>query len=621
MARKTASKAARKGGSKSKKTVASKKGSSKSRIPPVTFKRAYEDDPAFKQYGSNALSYFALSLKLRIEDLGEFAAESNVDGGNDKKLDICHIDINEGLAVLVQSYLSPRWDKTEAPVNKASDLNTAMAWLLTADERTIPAQLKSKAIELRDGIKSGEIKRIELLFIHNCLESPNAESELKVVADATKAKVSALLGGAANDITIAHRELGLRGIEDLYQSRDSDILVDAWLNIPADKGNFIEAEGAGWRGVLTTVPGDWVQGLYAKHGDRLFSANYRDYLGSTKHQGNINNAITETAKTESDNFWAYNNGVTALTHQIDFNKPKRGKRRVRGISIINGAQTTGSLSEAAQDATKLTRLMLRIIECSSKDLVHKIIRYNNTQNAITPADTRSKDVVQRRLKEDFKSNYNITYAHRRSLDKVPTDAITCAAMGGPLCAFHGEPQTAYRNAKNIFNDDAVYNRVFPLNITAEHVFLIRALSVAIDTVKAELKLKTIDGTATDTDSKQYDMLKFSASKHFIFYLIGQLADQIMGRPVADRYDWKCKKDVIAPNNVSLTRAWIAVLKAILPLAAMVVENLESEESDPFYEVQRSMELSKQVANGTKTLIAAYSVLTPQFEELRRRTEI
>ena len=163
-----------------------------------------------------------------------------------------------------------------------------------------------------------------------------------------------------------------------------------------------------------------------------------------------------------------------------------------------------------------------------------------------------------------------------------------------------------------------YNRVFPKGIRVEHVFLVRALSSAIDSVKAELKLRISDGAATDTDLEQYEVLKFSAPKHFLFYLIGELADQIMKRHVADKYNWLCTKGVITPDNVSLTNAWKETLGAILPQVSMLIKK---KGADAFYDVPRDKKMSKDIATETKALIASLPVLSSQFQSLRDRTSI
>ena len=222
-----------------------------------------------------------------------------------------------------------------------------MVWLLSASEEHIPSHLKSKAIDLRRGLATGAIKRIELLFVHNCLESVNVERELKAAAQSAAISANSL---APDDeaVVVSYRELGLDRIEELYRTRDSEILIDEWLELPATQ--WIEEKGTDWRAFVTSVPGSWIRELYNAHGDRLFSANFRDYMGSVNRKGNINNEIKETTKSEPTNFWVYNNGVTAITHELD---PDSGLR-IRGISIINGAQTSGALGESAEGHANAT---------------------------------------------------------------------------------------------------------------------------------------------------------------------------------------------------------------------------------------------------------------------------
>jgi hypothetical protein len=578
-----------------------------------SFISVYRTEYDLEQYGRNALSAFAMSLYLRLEDYHEFAANAITEGPEDKKVDICYIDENDKRVIIAQSYLAETWGKKSAPSNKASDLNTAIGWLFSASLDLVPLHLRAKASELRRFLENGDVKRIEILFIHNCFESENVERELKTAADVMRAIADAHMRDRESSMIISYRELGLKEIEELYKSRDSDILVDDWIEVPAS--NKVEERGIDWRAILTSVTGDWIRELRVKHGDRLFSANYRDYLGYVKRQGNINFQITQTAESEPANFWVYNNGITALTHEL---KIESDRIRIRGISIINGAQTTGALGDAAESATVATKVLIRIVECRSKPLIDSIIRYNNTQNEIKPSDTRSNDQIQKRLATDF-LQYQIRYQHRRSAARNPRNAITAAAIAPALCAFHGDPQTAYRNAKDIFNDDEIYQRVFPNNIRAEHVFLIKALSTAIDDVKNELKKKVSEGHATQLEDQENTVLKYSASKHFIFYIVGALAEEIMKRRIPDLHEWKCKPEVISAENTSLVKAWGAVLHALLP---HIASNLQNQGEDAAYEVPRSMERTKMVVSQLKALVASIEpALRGQFNELRRRTLI
>ncbi len=103
-----------------------------------SFIKAFQTEAVLAPYGNNALPLFALGLHLRVEDLATFATDSLTDGPNDKKADIIYIDEAEGLACIAQGTAPEDWGKPEAPANKASDLNTAAAWLLRQPINEIP---------------------------------------------------------------------------------------------------------------------------------------------------------------------------------------------------------------------------------------------------------------------------------------------------------------------------------------------------------------------------------------------------------------------------------------------------------------------------------------------------
>lgn len=579
----------------------------------LTFKAAFDEETGLLAYAENALGLFALSMYLHIEDIDEFAAASLTAGPDDKKADACYIDENEGRAIVAQFYMAQDWGKPLPPSNKASDLNTAMGWLLSASEDLVPAHLVTKARELRRAIQSGAITRLELLLVHNCMASVNVQRELKVVADTTRDIILGITPESQIPVVVSYREFGLAEIEDLFRSRGSEILVDELLEVPCSQ--YAREQTADWSAILTSVPATWIRSLYKQHGDRLFSANYRDYLGYTRRSTNINYQMTQTAVSEPENFWVYNNGITALTLSLNL----ADTVTIQGMSIINGAQTTGALGDTPDTPSEHARVLIRIVQCTTPELVDKIIRYNNTQNEITPADRRSNDPTQRRLRADFQQ-YGIVYVHRRTTARIPHSAITAASIAPGLCAFHGDPQTSYRNASSIFNDDATYQKVFPSTLRVEHIFLVKALSTAIDSLKADLKKRVADQTATQVEMSEDEVLKYSASKHFIFYVCGQLAEQIMGRRVSDQHEWQALRQVISAENTSLTKAWGESLQGILPLLAQVVARQESP--DPYYDVPRSMDLSKGVAKELEAIIASLQgPLASQFAPLRDRTTL
>jgi hypothetical protein len=134
----------------------------------------------------------------------------------------------------------------------------------------------------------------------------------------------------------------------------------------------------------------------------LFSANLRDYLGSRASDSNINNGIKNTAENEPENFWVFNNGVTALVNGLTYKKQgTRYRLTLKGISIVNGAQTTGATSSLSEAPKKELSVPVKFIWTKSESLVENIIKYNNSKNKISTSDFRSNDSIQKRLKSEF----------------------------------------------------------------------------------------------------------------------------------------------------------------------------------------------------------------------------
>lgn len=96
---------------------------------------------------------------------------------------------------------------------------------------------------------------------------------------------------------------------------------------------------------------DW----YQKFNLNLFSPNIRSFLGQTE----INQSIRTTIQEEPEKFWYYNNGITVLAHDIN-KKPLGGNSKesgifeCKGIKVVNGAQTVGSLASIRDNIRPLS---------------------------------------------------------------------------------------------------------------------------------------------------------------------------------------------------------------------------------------------------------------------------
>ncbi|MDP9419681.1 MAG: AIPR family protein [Actinomycetota bacterium] len=118
--------------------------------------------------------------------------------------------------------------------------------------------------------------------------------------------------------------------------------------LPVTVDGWFEEVGTGWTAICASVPALWLTELYDRYGDKLYSANVRGYMPSRRTAKNINYNMEQTARQRPGYFWAFNNGTTALVN--DYSAPKshgpHAKLILRGVAIVNGAQTTGALSRS-----------------------------------------------------------------------------------------------------------------------------------------------------------------------------------------------------------------------------------------------------------------------------------
>lgn len=148
-----------------------------------------------------------------------------------------------------------------------------------------------------------------------------------------------------------------------------------------------------YRCYLGVIPGVVLADVYDRYGAQLLEGNVRSFL-STKVA--VNKKIRETILTAPNMFFAFNNGVSATAADAIIKETPEGKfiTSVKDFQIINGGQTTASLSNARyKDKADLTSISLQIkltvINAGldeTHSLMQKISRSSNSQNKVSDAD-------------------------------------------------------------------------------------------------------------------------------------------------------------------------------------------------------------------------------------------
>jgi hypothetical protein len=532
---------------------------------------AFESRDDLEQYGSNSLLLFAAQLKLGFDDVDSFAANSLTDGNNDKKCDLVTLSPDGQRLIVAQGYVSTS-DKTEAPANKASDLNTGVAWLLSGPLEDLPETLRSAAGEAREALRAGGVREMQIWYVHNLPESKNVDIELQQAAQTADSIIRRDFPEASVDVSCV--EIGRKTLEEEYRRTQVPILVADEVEFPVPGGFTIQSDG--WRAYSTAISAGQLRNLWLAHKTRLMSPNIRDYLGVVRTTGNINFGIKETAKSQPSDFAIFNNGITVLVHdyQVAERENEEGLLlKVRGIGIVNGGQTTGALGSLAENEVHeidSAQVMARFVKCTDTAVLGDIVRYNNTQNKVETADFRSKDPTQDRLRREFARIPDAEYRGGRRGGM--SDAIVRkksllpdSSVAQSLAAFHGDPNLAYNETRTIWDNDGVYANVFRNTVTARHIVLTYGLFKAVERAKQNIT-KIPVGSRTDAQKKHASFFSARGANYLLCAAIAACIETILGKAVADSYS------LTFSDNASPTEAmnrWQAVVDIMLSFSAQL----------------------------------------------------
>lgn len=528
----------------------------------MAYEQAFRADASLinKLGEGNAYLIWALGLYLEEPDLEALASEALTDGPNDKKIDFIYLDRDTKRIVFAQGYYGQTTSKSSAPANKASDLNTAGAWLLSGEVSLVPETLRPIIADCRTAIGEGEIEAIELLYVHNLPESVTVNRELQTAVTHLRKAL-----GEETSIRVISREIGSSQVEHLFTTQDSHIEVRDEILCPAKP--CLNESGPKWDASVFSVPGVWLHNLFQQYGDSLFSANYRGFLGITKRR-RINTGIRQSAEVKPLDFWVFNNGITLLT--LGTQEVKDGTM-LTGMSVINGAQTTGSIGsvDGTKHDLKNVKVLCRVIKCTDADTISEIVKYNNTQNEIMTWDQYSNDPEQNRIAQEFDQIGHI-YSRKRGFRVQPTE-IGIEEVAQPLLAFHGKNQDANRGKNLIFERKPLYKNAFE-GKKATHILFVYTLARAIDERRLELKKKSNDGLIITMEEQQLSLLRNLRFKSFFIASMAACLESIVGRKV-DPETIAFKTEECKSNTLlALVAAWAPVVEAVLSFVATRIDS-------------------------------------------------
>jgi hypothetical protein len=354
----------------------------------------YAAKPATQRESAFLTRSLAAFAVMHLADTASDAAAAAVtDGGQDNGIDAIHYDSTDRSLYLVQS----KWRSDGTGSVERGDIQkfiTGFRDLVNARFDRFNSKIQSKQAVVQDALNDAKTRIVVVLIytgqdplaeepkrdLDDLIAEINDPTELMVLRVLRQVNVHSVIatgvGGAPIDFEVV--------LSDWGQTREP---------FKSFYGQVSAADVAGW---------------YDAFNPRLFAPNLRMFLGAT----DVNDAIQETLRNEPENFWYFNNGITALCTSIT-KKPIGGGSRdsgtfeCKGVSIVNGAQTVGSIAHAhSKNAHEVARARVQIRFISLEECPDtfgtSITRYTNTQNRIERRDFLALDPEQERLRTELR---------------------------------------------------------------------------------------------------------------------------------------------------------------------------------------------------------------------------
>jgi hypothetical protein len=116
---------------------------------------------------------------------------------------------------------------------------------------------------------------------------------------------------------------------------------------------------------------------------------YAVFLG---RKGEVNSGLTHTLTDEPQHFYYYNNGISALCEDYEFDEDNR-KLSIRKLQIVNGAQTIGALKHASGEQLICPNLAVGELRCFPALLMNRPSITISSPTPI-PCDFRNSSVTR-----------------------------------------------------------------------------------------------------------------------------------------------------------------------------------------------------------------------------------
>ena len=366
-----------------------------------------------RNFLSRALAAFAVH-KL-VGTTPDEAAAALVDGGGDGGIDaIFYAPTTSTLWVIQSKYIAS--GHGEPALGDVAKFKEGLNNLLSGNFDNFSSNVSWNAIIpfLEGWFKS--ISQVRAIMVYSGIHS--VSDDRINMFEALKKQYS------PDEDYLIYRSFNLTSINDWVIDADQGPGV-AKVELTITKPGWVKTP---YETIYGQVPVREIQALFQAHGKKLVESNIRGYKGDTK----VNEQILNTLINEAGNFFYLNNGLTAYCKRLEVNNLDRGNAESKKItahdfSIVNGAQTLGSIGELTNQKPPVSPQGFVFIKIISLDkhpeeisFAARITRSTNFQNQIGLRDFVSLDPQQEHIANQLKPA-GIFYHYQDDVDTPNPD--------------------------------------------------------------------------------------------------------------------------------------------------------------------------------------------------------
>jgi len=474
-------------------------------------------------------SYAAYTLQVLANIDTDVAAQSITDSYDDNGIDAIFFDRKNKLLWLVQS----KWIKNgigEPDTGEVSKFRNGIIDLIELQLDRFNSKVQNKEDEIIEALGDPLVKlKIILTFTGR---DGLSEHNQRIIDDLLLELNDPTELATFSRFSLKQSHKSLVGIMD-GQPIKADLILSNW-------GKVEEPYFA----IYGTINGSDIANIWAENRGRLFSENIRDFIGFSE----VNEDIVETIQNEPENFYFYNNGITALCESIN-KKPLGGSDRNSGIfvaedfKIVSGAQSVGTLGNMLDkfpEKISNTKIFIKIIslEGCPEGFGLNVTKKTNTQNKIDKRDFVSLDPEQERIKIELALE-SINYHYKRSDTTPKSDEQNYnveEVMTSLACALENVDISvqAKREVGKLWEDISKKPYLDIINTSVTAIKTIRSVQIGRETLKL-LKQK-------EKVSKGRDKSHYIHSNRFVLHMIlERIGQKILLDPLFDFNDFKISR--------------------------------------------------------------------------------